>query len=39
MLATLRKALWTARININSTLKGRVRELLKTLHFTLCAAA
>jgi len=39
MLATLRKALWTARININSTLKGRVRELLKTLQFTLCAAA
>jgi len=39
MLATLRKALWTARLNINSTLRGRVRELLKTLQFTLCAAA
>jgi hypothetical protein len=39
MLATLRKALWTARLNINSTLKSRVRELLKTLQFTLCAAA
>ena len=39
MLATLRKALWTDRININSTLRGRVRELFKTLQFTLCAAA
>ena len=39
MLATLRKVLWTARININSTLRGRLRELFKTLQFTLCAAA
>jgi len=39
MLATLRRVLWTDRINHNSTLKGRVRELLKTLQFTLCAAA
>jgi len=39
MLATLRKVLWDHRININSTLRGRVRELLKTLQFTLCAAA
>lgn len=39
MLATLRKVLWTARLNINSTLRGRVREIFKTLQFTLCAAA
>lgn len=39
MLATLRKVLWTDRINCNSTLSGRVRELWKTLQFTLCAAA
>ena len=39
MLATLRKALWADRININSILRSRVRELLKTLQFTLCAAA
>jgi len=39
MLATLRKALWAHRININSTLRGRVRELLRTFAFTLCAAA
>lgn len=26
MLATLRRALWAHRININSTLKDRVRE-------------
>ena len=39
MLATLRKVLWSDRINTNSTLRGRVRELLKTLQFTLCAAA
>jgi hypothetical protein len=39
MLATLRKVLWTNRINLNSTRPGRVRELLKTLAFTLCAAA
>lgn len=39
MLATLRKVLWSHRININSTRRGRVRELLETLRFTLCAAA
>jgi hypothetical protein len=39
MVATLRKVLWTDRINTNSTLSGRVRELWKTLQFTLCAAA
>ena len=39
MLATLRRVLWTDRININSTLRGKVREILKTLQFTLCAAA
>jgi len=39
MLATLRKALWTERINTNSTLRGRLRELWNTLQFTLCAAA
>ena len=39
MLVTLRKVLWTDRINLNSTRWGRVRELLKTPAFTLCAAA
>lgn len=39
MLATLRRVLWGDRININSTPSSRVRELLKTLQFTLCAAA
>ena len=39
MVATLRKALWTDRINGNSSLTGRVRELWKTLQFTLCEAA
>jgi hypothetical protein len=39
MVATLRKGLWTDRINCNSTLPGRMRELWKTLQFTLCAAA
>lgn len=39
MLATLRKALWADRINTNSTRRGRLRELLNMLHFTLCAAA
>lgn len=39
MLATLRKVLWTDRINRNSTLSGRMHELWKTLQFTLCAAA
>ncbi len=39
MLATLRRVLWSHRININSTLRGKVREILKTLQFTLCAAA
>jgi hypothetical protein len=39
MVATLRKILWTDRIKCNSTLPGRVRDLWKTLQFTLCAAA
>ncbi len=39
MLATVRKVLWTDRINRNSTLSGRVRELWNTLQFTLCEAA
>lgn len=39
MLATLRKAIWTHRINIKSLLRNGVRELWKTLQFTLCAAA
>jgi hypothetical protein len=39
MLATLRKVLWTARINGNSTFKGRVHGIWKTLQFALCAAA
>lgn len=39
MLATLRGVLWTHRINIKSHLTTRVRELRKTLQFTLCAAA
>jgi hypothetical protein len=39
MLATLRRVLWTDRINTNSTLRGRVRGILKLLQFVLCAAA
>lgn len=39
MLATLRRVLWTHRINRNSTFVGRVRRLLEPLRFTLCAAA
>jgi len=39
MLATLRAVLWDDRININSTLRGRLQHILKTLRFTLCAAA
>lgn len=39
MLATLRGALWTHRINSNSTWTRRVRKLLEPLRFTLCAAA
>jgi len=39
MLATLRKAIWSDRINIKSLLRGGVRELWKALQFTLCAAA
>lgn len=39
MLATLRRALWAHRINLNSILRGGVRELFKTLQFVLCAAA
>jgi hypothetical protein len=39
MLATLRKVLWTARININSPQWAKVSELMETLAFTLFAAA
>jgi hypothetical protein len=39
MLATLRRVLWTHRIQCNSTFAGRVRKLLEPLRFTLCAAA
>lgn len=39
MLATLRKVLWTHRINMKSLLRGGIRELWKTLQFTICAAA
>ncbi len=39
MLATLRKAIWTHRINMKSLLRSGIRELWKTLQFTLCAAA
>ncbi len=39
MLATLRRALWTARITTNSNLRGQVRGLFKTLQFVLCGAA
>ena len=39
MLATLRRVLWNDRINLNSLPRGRVRNILKTLRFTLCAAA
>lgn len=39
MLATLRKVLWTHRINMKSLLRNGIRELWKTLQFTLCAAA
>ncbi|MFW9835687.1 MAG: hypothetical protein ACFFEK_16915, partial [Candidatus Thorarchaeota archaeon] len=39
MLATLRKVLWAQRINMKSLLRHGVRELWKTLQFTLCAAA
>lgn len=39
MLATLRAVLWDDRINRNSALRDRVGSILKTLRFTLCAAA
>lgn len=39
MLATLRKAIWTHRINMKSLPRSGVRELWRTLQFTLCAAA
>jgi len=39
MLATLRRVLWNDRINLNSIPRGRVRTILQTLRFTLCAAA
>jgi len=39
MLATLRKVLWTNRINTKSFLRSGIHELWITLQFTLCAAA
>jgi hypothetical protein len=39
MLATLRRVLWNDRIKLNSIPRGRVRKILQTLYFTLCAAA
>ena len=39
MLATLRRVLWSHRLNGNSTLTTRLRHLLEPLRFTLCAAA
>ena len=39
MLATLRQAIWDSRININSAIRGRVRDILSALRFTLCGAA
>lgn len=39
MLATLRRVLWNDRINLYSIPRGRVRTILQTLRFTLCAAA
>lgn len=39
MLATLRAVLWDDRINSKSPRSGKVREILKTLRFTLCAMA
>ena len=39
MLATLRRVLWSHRINTNSTLATRLGHLLEPLRFTLCAAA
>ena len=39
MLATLRRVLWNDRLNLNSIPRGRVRNILQALRFTLCAAA
>lgn len=39
MLARLPKAIWTHRINMKSLPRSGVRELWRTLQFTLCAAA
>jgi hypothetical protein len=39
MLATLRRVLWSQRLKGNSSPGKRVREILKTLQFTLCEAA
>jgi len=39
MLATLPRVLWNDRLNLNSVPRGRVRKILQTLRFTLCAAA
>lgn len=39
MLATLRKVIWSQRINIKSRVRNGLREIWQTLQFTLCAAA
>lgn len=39
MLATLRQVIWDSRINMNSAIRGRVRDILTALRFTLCGAA
>lgn len=39
MLATLRAVLWDDRINSRSPRKDQVRDILKSLRFSLCAAA
>ena len=39
MLATLRRVLWSGRINLKSIVGGAVRKTLTALQFALCAAA
>jgi hypothetical protein len=39
MLATLRRALWQDRINLESIVRGAARKILAALQFTLSAAA
>ena len=39
MLATLRRVLWSDRINLKSIVRGAVRKTLTALQFALCAAA